>query len=204
MVHAIQKLKHTLEWKQGRKHKCLGVYSLWEDFAFSCGKVGPKSTFLPWVNSPVSFVSVPYCSGVEGFVAVWLFISFVTNCLLFVLLFHNLLSLYNFSFCVLFPSLLFPPPCPIPLPRVVLFCFVCRGMFVTVPFLRKHGSRKLHPPYQVLVPAPQHVGGFVWDFLGKWVPSRLLFSPPGWNVAAAARLLLLLLFGAAVWGCCFP
>ncbi|XP_032912914.1 ELKS/Rab6-interacting/CAST family member 1 isoform X12 [Catharus ustulatus] len=32
---------------------------------------------------------------------------------------------------------------------------------------RKHGSRKLHPPYQVLVPAPQHVGGFVWDFLGN-------------------------------------
>ncbi|PKU29241.1 hypothetical protein llap_20455 [Limosa lapponica baueri] len=32
---------------------------------------------------------------------------------------------------------------------------------------RKHASRKLHPPYQVSVPAPQHVGGFVWDFLGK-------------------------------------
>ncbi|XP_032064086.1 ELKS/Rab6-interacting/CAST family member 1 isoform X5 [Aythya fuligula] len=32
---------------------------------------------------------------------------------------------------------------------------------------RKHASRKLHPPYQVSVPAPQHVGGFVWDFLGN-------------------------------------
>uniref|UniRef100_H0ZQT7 ELKS/RAB6-interacting/CAST family member 1 n=1 Tax=Taeniopygia guttata TaxID=59729 RepID=H0ZQT7_TAEGU len=37
---------------------------------------------------------------------------------------------------------------------------------------RKRGSRKLHPPYQVSVPAPQHVGGFVWDFLGKQVKDQ--------------------------------
>lgn len=36
-----------------------------EDFAFSYGKVGPKSTFLLWVNSPTSFICAPYCGGVE-------------------------------------------------------------------------------------------------------------------------------------------
>lgn len=43
-----------------------------------------------------------------------------------------------------------------------------RLVSLTVPFLRRHAaSHRLSSPYQVSVPAPQPVGGFVWDFLGK-------------------------------------
>lgn len=46
----------------------------------------------------------------KGFVAVWLFTFFLIDCLLFLLPFHSLLFLCNFSFCVFFflPHFFFP------------------------------------------------------------------------------------------------
>lgn len=103
---------------------------------------------------------------------------------------------FHFVFCFLpcffFPFILSRPGST--------SCFVLyrAGVFLTMPFLRKHASRKLHPPYQVSVPAPQHVGGFVWDFLGKWVLCIRLLFPTGWNVTAGCPAAA----AAAVWVCC--
>lgn len=119
----------------------------------------------------------------KGFVAVWLFTFFLINCLLFYC--HSIVSCFSVTFhFVSFFSFLtssFRSHCHVVVPWVVLFC-TC-GVFLTMPFLRKHASRKLHPPYQVSVPAPQHVGGFVWDFLGKWVLCKATVCT-GWNVTA--------------------
>lgn len=175
MVHALQKFG-----KYSRVNTRLNAWAHWYIFfvgrilLFLMGRWALSShSFLG--EQPCEFCFCPLLWWCRGFCSCLVIHFFVTNCLLFVLPFHNLLSLCNFSFCVLFPSSLFLPTCPVPPRSPELCCFV-RGVFVTVPFLRKHGSRKLHPPYQVSVPAPQHVGGFVWDFLGKWVPYKASVS----------------------------
>lgn len=87
----------------------------------------------------------------------------LTNFFISVLLSHNLK--FHLVFLLCFPSLSF---------LAFLGCFMCVPS-LAMPFLWRHTVHRSSSPFQVSVPAPQPVGGFVWDFLGKWVSYKVIF-----------------------------
>ena len=120
--------KNTLESTWDWKHKLVNLYSLWAGFCFFLAGRWAISLhfFCGCTAREVLFLSAD-CDGVEGFVAVWLFTCFVTNCLLFLLPFHDLLSHCNFVLCfVSFLAFSFHLYRHVLVPRVV---FCARGFF---------------------------------------------------------------------------
>lgn len=127
MVHAMQKFG-----KYSRVNTRLNAWAHWYIFfvgrilLFLMGRWALSShSFLG--EQPCEFCFCPLLWWCRGFCSCLVIHFFVTNCLLFVLPFHNLLSLCNFSFCVLFLSSLFLPTCPVPPRSPELCCFVLSG-----------------------------------------------------------------------------